>query len=56
MSEAAARLPLQVEDAMRPETGAESEEARQQLRANQETKLDNRVIDLRTPTNQALYR
>lgn len=41
---------------MRPETGAESDEARQQLRANQETKLDNRVIDLRTPTNQALYR
>ena len=27
-----------------------------QIRVNQDTRLDNRVIDLRTATNQAIYR
>jgi len=44
------RLPLQIEDASRPET----DEALAHV--NQDTKLDNRIIDLRTTTNQALYR
>jgi aspartyl/asparaginyl-tRNA synthetase len=26
------------------------------IRVNQETRLDNRVLDLRTPTNQAIFR
>jgi aspartyl-tRNA synthetase len=46
---AASRLPLLVEDAMRPETD-------ELAKANQDTRLDNRVIDLRTPVNQAIYR
>lgn len=45
-----ARLPIQLEDAMR----AESDENLSVV--NQDTRLDNRVIDLRTPTNQAIYR
>ncbi|XP_066930360.1 aspartate--tRNA ligase, cytoplasmic-like [Clytia hemisphaerica] len=44
------RLPLQIEDASRPET----EEALAHV--NQDTKLDNRIIDLRTTTNQAIYK
>ena len=44
------RLPLQIEDASRPETDETL------AHVNQDTKLDNRVIDLRTTTNQALYR
>lgn len=26
------------------------------IRVNQDTRLDNRILDLRTPTNQAIYR
>lgn len=26
------------------------------IKVNQETRLDNRVLDLRTPTNQAIFR
>ncbi|XP_057293217.1 aspartate--tRNA ligase, cytoplasmic-like [Hydractinia symbiolongicarpus] len=44
------RLPLQIEDASRPETDESL------AHVNQDTKLDNRIIDLRTVTNQALYR
>jgi len=44
------RLPLQIEDASRPETDEDL------AHVNQDTKLDNRIIDLRTTTNQALYR
>ncbi|KAL5009723.1 hypothetical protein ScPMuIL_012028 [Solemya velum] len=50
VSAAVPRLPLQVEDASRPE---DSEEL---ATVNQDTRLDNRVIDLRTTTNQAVYR
>ncbi|XP_041371715.1 aspartate--tRNA ligase, cytoplasmic-like [Gigantopelta aegis] len=50
VSPAVPRLPLQVEDASRPET----EDAL--ARVNQDTRLDNRVIDLRTQSNQALFR
>jgi len=26
------------------------------IKVNQETRLDNRILDLRTPTNQAIFR
>eukprot|EP00794_Sanderia_malayensis_P003093 gene3093-3559_t len=53
ISAADPRLPLLIEDASRPET----DEARGSLsRVNQDTRLDNRIIDLRTITNQALYK
>ncbi|XP_003384922.2 PREDICTED: aspartate--tRNA ligase, cytoplasmic-like [Amphimedon queenslandica] len=47
------QLPFQLEDAMRPE-GAEEDGP--QVRVNQDTRLDNRIIDLRTVTNQAIFR
>ncbi|CAH3190956.1 unnamed protein product, partial [Porites evermanni] len=43
------RLPLQIEDASRPETDDE------QAHVNQDTRLDNRIIDLRTVPNQAIF-
>merc|ERR1719499_1265866 len=47
------QLPLQIEDAARKLTeGDEGNFAR----VNQDTRLDNRVLDLRTPTNQAIFR
>ncbi|KAL7638872.1 UNVERIFIED_CONTAM: hypothetical protein RMT77_010406 [Armadillidium vulgare] len=53
VSSSASRLPLQIEDAMRPETDDPEE---LQIRVNQETRLDNRILDLRTPSNQAIFR
>uniref|UniRef100_A0A672IV07 Aspartate--tRNA ligase, cytoplasmic n=1 Tax=Salarias fasciatus TaxID=181472 RepID=A0A672IV07_SALFA len=53
ISQAEARLPLQLEDAVRPDGDGE-EEGRATV--NQDTKLDNRVIDLRTTTSQAIFR
>lgn len=47
------QLPFQIEDAMRPETSTEDGP---QVRVNQDTRLDNRIIDLRTMTNQAIFR
>ncbi|ETE73729.1 Aspartyl-tRNA synthetase, cytoplasmic, partial [Ophiophagus hannah] len=47
------RLPLQLDDAIRPEVEGE-EEGRATV--NQDTRLDNRVIDLRTSTSQAVFR
>ncbi|XP_029419674.1 aspartate--tRNA ligase, cytoplasmic isoform X2 [Nannospalax galili] len=44
------RLPLQLDDAIRPEV---EEEGRATV--NQDTRLDNRVIDLRTSTSQAIF-
>lgn len=52
ISAAEPRLPLQLEDAMRPE-GEGEEEGRATV--NQDTRLDNRVIDLRTSTSQAVF-
>ncbi|KAK0175172.1 hypothetical protein PV327_008945 [Microctonus hyperodae] len=46
------QLPLQIEDASRPcgdETGLN-------IKVNQDTRLDNRILDLRTPANQAIFR
>lgn len=51
VSTAAQRLPLQIEDAARPVT-----EGDPLSHVNFDTRLDNRVLDLRTPTSQAIYR
>lgn len=47
------QLPLQIEDAGRRVT---EEEDGNFARVNQDTRLDNRILDLRTPTNQAIFR
>ncbi|ODM99228.1 Aspartate--tRNA ligase, cytoplasmic [Orchesella cincta] len=49
------RLPLQIDDAARAVT-EEGDEDALSIRVNQDTRLDNRILDLRTPTNQAIYR
>merc|ERR1711988_1078224 len=48
-------LPLQIEDAARKVT-EEDDEAGLNIKVNQDTRLDNRILDLRTPTNQAIFR
>ncbi|DAA32651.1 aspartate--tRNA ligase, cytoplasmic [Bos indicus] len=53
ISSAEPRLPLQLDDAVRPEVEGE-EDGRATV--NQDTRLDNRVIDLRTSTSQAIFR
>ena len=47
-------LPLQIEDASRKVT--EDDEEGLNIKVNQDTRLDNRILDLRTPTNQAIFR
>jgi len=54
VSSAMARLPLQIEDASR--AVSENEPEGLNIHVNQDTRLDNRVLDLRTPANQAIYR
>lgn len=54
VSPARAQLPLQIEDAARPEKSDDPEALK--IRVNQDTRLDNRVLDLRTPANQAIFR
>ncbi|PPQ64383.1 hypothetical protein CVT26_002090 [Gymnopilus dilepis] len=50
------RLPFSVEDANRPETvEAKEAEGAQYNRVLLETRLNNRVVDLRTQTNQAVF-
>lgn len=64
VSSAVPRLPLQIEDAARPEPKDAEEEkpADDQatgdlnIRVRQDTRLDNRVLDLRTPANQAIFK
>lgn len=53
VSSSVPQLPLQIEDASRPE---KEDEEGLNIRVNQDTRLDNRVLDLRTPTNQAIFR
>ncbi|CAH2008967.1 unnamed protein product [Acanthoscelides obtectus] len=55
VSQSSPQLPLQIEDASRPEK-AEDDGDSLNIRVNQDTRLDNRILDLRTPTNQAIYR
>jgi nondiscriminating aspartyl-tRNA synthetase len=47
------QLPLQIEDAARKVT---DEDDGTFARVNPDTRLDNRVLDLRTPANQAIFR
>ncbi|XP_026824598.1 aspartate--tRNA ligase, cytoplasmic isoform X2 [Ooceraea biroi] len=54
VSAAKPQLPLQIEDAARPV--GEADETALNIRVNQDTRLDNRVLDLRTPANQAIFR
>ena len=71
VSPAASQLPLQIDDASRPEKqevgrlGFNSSSLSVvisqdpeglNIRVNQDTRLDNRVLDLRTPANQAIFR
>ena len=48
-------LPLQIEDASRPEK-ADGEPDDGLVRVNPDTRLDNRVLDLRTTTKHAIFR
>lgn len=48
------QLPLQIEDASRPEIAGDEDSLN--IRVNQDTRLDNRILDLRTATNQAIFR
>merc|ERR1711981_1302082 len=48
------QLPLQIEDASRKDTDEDTDGLT--ITVNQDTRLDNRVLDLRTPTNQAIFR
>ncbi|KAI9217829.1 hypothetical protein BC828DRAFT_400042 [Blastocladiella britannica] len=54
-SAAPERLPFTQDDASRPETDFENTDE-QYSRVTLPIRLDNRVIDLRTPTNQAIFR
>lgn len=63
VSAAALRLPLQIEDASRPEPKEGEEEnvpdsgkGDLSIIVKQDTRLDNRVLDLRTPANQAIFK
>ncbi|CAA7266487.1 unnamed protein product [Cyclocybe aegerita] len=49
------RLPFSVEDANRPDTEVDTSEV-QYNRVLLETRLNNRVVDLRTQTNQAVFK
>lgn len=55
ISQSRPRLPLSIDDASRPEELLESEDA-SFVRVNLDTRLDHRVIDLRTITNHAIFR
>lgn len=55
VSSAKSQLPLLIEDASRPVKDDEESDGLN-IRVNQDTRLDNRVLDLRTPANQAIFR
>lgn len=55
VSSSKSQLPLQIEDASRPVKDEEEADGLN-IRVNQDTRLDNRVLDLRTPANQAVFR
>lgn len=54
VSRAVKDLPLQLEDAARPEADFERDPSF--VRVGQDVRLDNRVLDLRTPANQSIFR
>ncbi|KAG0481870.1 hypothetical protein HPP92_009954 [Vanilla planifolia] len=57
INRAVSNLPINIEDAARSEEEIkEAEKAGEKLvRVNQDTRLNNRVLDLRTPANQAIF-
>jgi aspartyl/asparaginyl-tRNA synthetase len=55
VSRAAPNLPFELEDASRPDAEADAPES-PFPRVLPETRLDNRVLDLRTPANNAIFR
>ncbi|KAI8374900.1 hypothetical protein BD560DRAFT_350286 [Blakeslea trispora] len=55
VSEVNVRLAFSLEDATRPESSYEDQE-NQLSRVNLDTRLNNRVLDLRTTTNHAIFR
>jgi len=63
VNKATAAMPFQMEDACRPDLvketdiGAYDHDAKEEMgRVGQETRLDHRWIDLRTPANQSIFR
>uniref|UniRef100_A0A0D6R6A2 aspartate--tRNA ligase n=1 Tax=Araucaria cunninghamii TaxID=56994 RepID=A0A0D6R6A2_ARACU len=58
ISKAAPTLPINLEDAARSEKEFEKAEqtGEQLVRVGQDTRLNNRVLDLRTPANQGIFR
>ncbi|KAI8848013.1 hypothetical protein BC829DRAFT_394869 [Chytridium lagenaria] len=54
ISQSVPRLPFSLEDASRPEEDFEKDDSYVKVHLN--TRLDNRVMDLRTITNQAIFR
>ncbi|KAL1210468.1 Aspartate--tRNA ligase 2, cytoplasmic [Cardamine amara subsp. amara] len=58
VNKALAILPLSVEDAARSELDIEKslQAGTPAARVNQDTRLNNRVLDIRTPANQAIFR
>ena len=55
VSRSVPRLPFEIDDASRPETDFDKEDCTY-VRVGQDTRLNHRVIDLRTPVNQAIFR
>lgn len=55
VSRAAGNLPFELDDASRSDALVEAEGS-VYARVNLDTRLDNRVMDLRTPANQAIFR
>ncbi|CAA0383982.1 unnamed protein product [Arabidopsis thaliana] len=58
LSRSLLNLPLVVEDAARSESDIEKsgKDGKQAARVLQDTRLNNRVLDIRTPANQAIFR
>ena len=54
VSRSTPELPLQLEDAARPDADLAADP--ELPRVNQDVRLNNRVLDLRTPANQAIFR
>ncbi|WAR58069.1 hypothetical protein PtB15_5B301 [Puccinia triticina] len=55
LAEAPAKLPFLLEDASRP-VDLLPKEGKQFVTVGTDTRLDNRVLDLRTPVNRAIFR
>ncbi|XP_019197619.1 PREDICTED: aspartate--tRNA ligase 2, cytoplasmic-like [Ipomoea nil] len=58
VSKAAPTLPISIEDASRSEAEIEKalQEGEQLVRVNQDTRLNHRVLDIRTAANQGIFR